>query len=329
MADMKALETYQSNAAETPVMRKWLFGALIASLLFHAGLLLCFQNAKLEKFSGEGPVEVRLVPRAFHATRVDIPEKLLEPDKAPATPTISMPTKPRTIDTPPDDKPIEDFKATPVVEQPLKQIVPSNDKLDMSKLQATAMEQKVSRSIDQEIDPALRNQLIKDNPVISKAPKLRIGDDGAGGIPAGFQSIDQALNNAGSKNAKTGPILMPTDLLFDYDKAELRENAVTSLEKLGKLIQSNPRAMFSIEGHTDSHGPPDYNLSLSVRRAESVKQWLVMSMGIDAARIQTKGYGSTKLIAPPSDDIQKEQINRRVEIVIHQHAVRTAQPPTE
>ncbi len=326
---MRALETYQSNAAESGVMRKWLFGGLILSLLFHAGLLLCFQNAKLERFS-DAPPEQRLVPTAFHATRVDIPEKLLDSDKSPPQPLVTMPSTLRNIETP-DEKPFEDLKATPVAPQPLKPIVPANDKLDMSKLQAAQqMEQKENHSIDQDIDPAIRSQLIKDSPEISNAPKLRLRDDGSSGsaIPKGFQSIDQALSSSGTRNAKTGPILMPTDLLFDYDKSELRDRAVSSLEKLGKLIQSNPRAVFSIEGYTDSHGPLDYNQSLSLRRAESVKQWLVASMGIDASRIQTKGYGSTKLIAPANGDVQKEQINRRVEIVIHQHAAKVI-PATE
>ncbi len=319
---VKALETYQSNAGEAPVMRKWFFFALILSLLFHAGLLICFKSAKLERFS-EGPIEQRLVPRVFKARRIDIPEKLLDADKEPAQPKMVMPNPVKEIQTPPEEKPFEELKATPLAEQPVKQLVPAEDKLDMSKLQsAKQMEQKISRSIEEDADPSLRSQLIKDNPKISNAPKLKLRDLGTGGgaVPEGFQSIDQALSASGSKNAKAGPILMPTDLLFDYDQATLRPGAVSSLEKLGKLILTNPHAAFSIEGHTDSFGKADYNMGLSLRRADSVKQWLVATMGIQPSRIQTKGFGSTKLIAPPGGSVEQQQINRRVEIVIHQHA---------
>jgi len=329
---MKALDTYQSNAGEAPGIGRWLFGALILSLLFHAGLLITFKNAKLQGFSA-GPVEQRLVPRPFHATRVDIPEKLLDTQNEPAQPLVTMPAQPRDIETPPEEKPFEELIATPTAKEPAKPIVPANDKLDMSKLQSTEeMRQKVSRSINQDVDQSIRNQLIKDNPRISNAPKLVLRDDGSAGsaLPRGFQSIDQALASSGTGKTKAGPILMPTDLLFDYDKSDLREGAVTSLEKLGKLIQSNPRAVFSIEGYTDSFGPPDYNLVLSARRAESVKEWLVASMGIDPAKIETRGFGSTKLIAPATGTVEQQQINRRVEIVIHQHhAAKAAKPATE
>jgi OOP family OmpA-OmpF porin len=109
--------------------------------------------------------------------------------------------------------------------------------------------------------------------------------------------------------------LLPTDLLFDYDSATLRPNAVNSLEKLAELIERNPNANFIIEGHTDNFGPFDYNMRLSLARAESVKDWLVMSAGIEAGRIQARGFGMTHLLVP-GGTVEEQQLNRRVEIVI-------------
>jgi outer membrane protein OmpA-like peptidoglycan-associated protein len=132
----------------------------------------------------------------------------------------------------------------------------------------------------------------------------------------GFSNLDDLLARTGPLSSETAPILMPTDLLFDYDKTDLRPQALASLEKLGTLIRRNPQAAFVIEGHTDSFGSDTYNLELSRRRAESVKAWLVTMMKIPAGRIDARGYGKSRLIAPASGTIEEQQINRRVEIVI-------------
>src|SRR5258708_18513700 len=106
---------------------------------------------------------------------------------------------------------------------------------------------------------------------------------------------------------------MPTDLLFDYDSANLRDGATASLQKLGRLIQRNPQAVFRVEGHTDSFGSDDYNLDLSQRRAETVKDWLVQNMNIDAHRIQTRRYGKTRLLVPWRRCRDEQQLYRRLE----------------
>ncbi len=138
-----------------------------------------------------------------------------------------------------------------------------------------------------------------------------------GSVPKGFSDLDALLSQTGPLKSDTAPILMPTDLLFDYDHAELRTQAVGSLRKLGTLIQRNPQATFLIEGHTDSFGPDEYNMDLSLRRAEAVKTWLVHTMQIASTRIETKGYGKSRLLAPASGSIEQQQINRRVEIIVH------------
>ncbi|HXM73738.1 MAG TPA: OmpA family protein, partial [Chthoniobacterales bacterium] len=110
---------------------------------------------------------------------------------------------------------------------------------------------------------------------------------------------------------------MPDDQLFQYDSADLQSSAVTQLQKLATLIKRNPKATFSVEGYTDSFGPPEYNLDLSQRRADSVKRYLVEVMGIDPAQIDARGYGQTKFRVSPNGSIEEQSPNRRVEIVVH------------
>ena len=100
------------------------------------------------------------------------------------------------------------------------------------------------------------------------------------------------------------------------------------LQKLGRLIQRNPKATFTVEGYTDSFGPPEYNVDLSQRRADSVKRYLVETMGISPDQIQTRGFGQTKFLVQPNPnvgnsqpdidaEIRRQQPNRRVVIVVH------------
>ncbi|MCS7008771.1 MAG: OmpA family protein, partial [Chthoniobacterales bacterium] len=136
------------------------------------------------------------------------------------------------------------------------------------------------------------------------------------GSLAGYSELDDLLQKTGPLEKNTAPIFMPGDLLFDYDSAELRPEAIESLAKLGTLMLRNPNVRFRIEGHTDSFGPPDYNLNLSLRRAEAVKAWLIQHMGVPLDNIETRGYGSSRLIAPATGSIEEQQINRRVEIAL-------------
>jgi outer membrane protein OmpA-like peptidoglycan-associated protein len=123
---------------------------------------------------------------------------------------------------------------------------------------------------------------------------------------------------------------MPDDQLFNYDSADLQGSAISQLQKLGTLIKRNPKATFTVEGYTDSLGSPDYNLDLSQRRADSVKDYLVTVMGINPAQIETKGYGASKFLVSPhavlanspeeQAEIERQRPNRRVVIVVHTDA---------
>jgi len=110
------------------------------------------------------------------------------------------------------------------------------------------------------------------------------------------------------------------DILFDFDKAEIRPVAEPTLAQVAKLIQGHANAKVLIEGHTDSKGSEAYNSKLSDRRAVSVKNWFAKH-DANTGAMQTHGWGAAKPVVPNqhpdgSDDPEGRQKNRRVEITI-------------
>src|SRR5215470_14606374 len=92
-------------------------------------------------------------------------------------------------------------------------------------------------------------------------------------------------------------VTLSADTYFDFNKSTLKPEGkrVIDAEVIAPM-QSNPNLRALLEGHTDSIGSEAYNMKLSERRANAVKDYMV-SKGISASRITTKGYGKTKPIA--------------------------------
>jgi outer membrane protein OmpA-like peptidoglycan-associated protein len=140
------------------------------------------------------------------------------------------------------------------------------------------------------------------------------------GVAGRTQDLNAALKDLGAKTTDTEiRIELSSDVLFDFDKADLLPKAIPELEKVATVLHSYPNASCSIEGHTDSKGLKDYNQKLSERRAASVKSWLA-AHGVSSS-MTTSGWGSTKPVAPNTfpngrDDPAGRQKNRRVEIVV-------------
>lgn len=102
---------------------------------------------------------------------------------------------------------------------------------------------------------------------------------------------------------------------YDYDKADIRPDAALELDKIVQFMQDNPSITIELSSHTDSRGDDAYNMKLSQRRAESSKAYIV-SKGIKAERITSKGYGESKPLiadAATEEDFQK---NRRTEFKV-------------
>lgn len=142
------------------------------------------------------------------------------------------------------------------------------------------------------------------------------GGDGASARVKGFSNLDDLLGGGGTLGASTAPILMPTDLLFAYGSDQLAEGARLSLMKLGFLIQKNPNSLFIIEGHTDSFGGDQYNLDLSLRRAQAVVEWLRASLQLGTDRVEAVGLGKSRPIVSTTGSVDEQGLNRRVEIKV-------------
>ncbi len=107
--------------------------------------------------------------------------------------------------------------------------------------------------------------------------------------------------------------IVSNGIRFDVGKATLRPESMGVLNKIYKLLSEHPEVNFSIEGHTDADGDFDFNQKLSEERAKTVMNQLV-SMGISADRLTSKGFGESKPINT-NDTPEGKANNRRVEFV--------------
>jgi outer membrane protein OmpA-like peptidoglycan-associated protein len=115
-------------------------------------------------------------------------------------------------------------------------------------------------------------------------------------------------------------IELAADVLFDFDKANIRPQAEQALKQVATIIREKAKGTVRVEGHTDSKGSDPYNQKLSVGRANSVKNWLVQKEGLKNVRFSTAGFGAKKPVvsntkSDGSDDPEGRQKNRRVEII--------------
>jgi photosystem I P700 chlorophyll a apoprotein A2 len=142
----------------------------------------------------------------------------------------------------------------------------------------------------------------------------------ASGMQARVDPVKAALKDLGARvTEREIKIDLSADVLFDFDKADLRPQAGPALEKVAAVMNTYPKASALIEGHTDGKGSDQYNQRLSERRADSVRRWLAAA-GVKT-RMSARGWGKTKPVAPNakpdgSDDPVGRQKNRRVEITV-------------
>jgi outer membrane protein OmpA-like peptidoglycan-associated protein len=116
-------------------------------------------------------------------------------------------------------------------------------------------------------------------------------------------------------------IEMSADVLFDFDRAELKPEAEASLQKVATVLRAYEHSQVTVEGHTDAKGSDTYNQRLSERRAAAVVGWLTARAGLSGERLTARGLGAQRPVAPNaradgSDDPEGRRRNRRVEIVV-------------
>jgi outer membrane protein OmpA-like peptidoglycan-associated protein len=322
--------------------RNWLWFGLIVSLGLHAALCTYFYRTRFQTVeavfaqSQQTPTfKVKTIAESnLEKTSVDQTNAAAKPE--PDKTDVQLPDEKKSF-----DKVLQDIQASAALPDDVRDVLPDQPKVEQPDVNSTLTE--IERSAAQSLatDPsATRDQSLLSNSSVSGRPQpalsgtelatsttikrpntftSKMPGDSAGpskGRAPGFSDLDQLLAQKGPLGSGT-KLRMPDDQLFEYDSDVLQASAVGQLQKLGTLIQRNPRATFSVEGYTDSFGSFEYNLNLSQRRADSVKRYLVEAMGISPVQIQTRGYGATKFRASPSGSIDEQSPNRRVEIVVH------------
>jgi len=111
------------------------------------------------------------------------------------------------------------------------------------------------------------------------------------------------------------PVVLPglVDVFYDYDKSDLRMDAIEQLKTNANWMQSNTANTVIIEGHCDERGTNEYNLALGERRANSARDYIV-NLGVAPARMKTVSYGEERPFATGSTEEAWAQ-NRRAHFV--------------
>jgi OOP family OmpA-OmpF porin len=144
------------------------------------------------------------------------------------------------------------------------------------------------------------------------------GNGAAGKLPGfaelapGFRASTPTLSNLPE------PVLLrlPSDVLFDFDSAQLKPEADSLLSQAVGLITKYPEADIHIDGYSDSFGKPDYNATLSQQRAQAVQAWLQERIAQASYKFHSQGHGSSNYVVSAQGSIEAQQPNRRVEILI-------------
>jgi outer membrane protein OmpA-like peptidoglycan-associated protein len=135
----------------------------------------------------------------------------------------------------------------------------------------------------------------------------------------GASEEEQALNRTIElRKLSMGTSSILRYIYFDYGRASFKTQSYSDLNKLESMLRQNPQVSVEISGHTDNHGPSQYNRDLSQKRAEAVKDFLTKK-GIDSGRIKAVGYGESKPLATNDDEDEGRELNRRVEFRVLQN----------
>ncbi|HEX8078183.1 MAG TPA: OmpA family protein [Chthoniobacterales bacterium] len=342
--------TFEEALLQGNKQRNWLLVGLLVSLALHGALCGYFYRTVF--LSSSARLEERVQVPTFKVKSVE-----MQPLEKPGVDQMNPAAKPEPTETKmqlPDEKKsfdqlLDDVHATTALPDDTRDVLPDTPKVEQNPDSVmTEIEQSSAQSLTKSPNATREQNLLNDSatsgrpqPALTgtelatsttiKRPNTfsKLPGDSAGPtrnkVP-GFSDLDSLLSQKGPLGSGT-KLRMPDDQLFAYDSADLQPSSIEQLQKLATLIKRNPKATFTVEGYTDSLGSPDYNLDLSQRRADSVKQYLISVMSINPAQIEARGYGASKFLIPPRPvvvgspeeqaEIERQRPNRRVVIVVH------------
>ncbi len=116
------------------------------------------------------------------------------------------------------------------------------------------------------------------------------------------------------EETKPGESVVVHNIYFEFDKAYLRRESISTLDDIVRQLKRNPKIKLEIQGHTDNIGTKEYNRKLSERRADAVMEYFIKN-GISPERLRSRGFGETKPIADNKTEEGRSK-NRRTEFLI-------------
>ncbi|MDX1677245.1 OmpA family protein [Arsukibacterium sp.] len=131
------------------------------------------------------------------------------------------------------------------------------------------------------------------------------------------KELREELSGSGVRVIREGDTLkldIPAQLTFDINRSDIKPNLYPVFNDIAKVLRQYEKTMLVIAGHTDDTGPYQYNMNLSMARADAVKNYLV-AQNVQPIRLETQGYGPNYPAVPNTSDANRAQ-NRRVEIHI-------------
>lgn len=158
--------------------------------------------------------------------------------------------------------------------------------------------------------------------VSGTAPRSDVTVSGEAPRSSAEVRVGEILSELDTSTTPEGTVItLPEVVLFDFDQAELKDEARATLAEVAEVLDFYADAPVEVRGHTDSRGDEAYNLGLSERRAVAVVTALTGEHGIDAGRLQAVGLGEAQPVAPNelpdgADNPAGREQNRRVEIVL-------------
>jgi OOP family OmpA-OmpF porin len=317
------------------LQKRWILGALGIAFVIHvavAGALGWYKIPAMEipndHSAATGPFTVKRIeinPDALKPQDEDPIKKLpgAEPPANPAEFNLDPNQVEKALQTP------QPALATPSVPEPNKVIAAT----DLS--QGLPAVENDSANVTAEIakvEPAMSGGAVTSDKLAQDLINSSVGSQqsgAAGGAPAQGDGTAEKLPgfaalapNFKSPDANLShlpdPVLLrlSSDVLFDFDSAQLKPEADSLLSQAVAMIMKYPQADVHIDGYSDSFGKEDYNATLSQQRAEAVQAWFEQRIPQAGYKFKSQGHGSTNFIVDTHGSIEQQQPNRRVEILI-------------